>query len=125
MKTSAGRCGYPNSPEPLIEQFDGSEALGTRALVRSSSCCASVTWVCCCARFAICLVERTLRLVHQCLGFLQGSLEIAGIHHRDDLACRHHVAFIDKKLRDAAGKLRVDVDFIGFEATISRGDSGW
>jgi hypothetical protein len=71
------------------------------------------------------LVERVLRLAHQRLGFLQGRSDIAGIHHRDDLACRHHVAFIDKKLRDAPGKLGVDVDFVGFEATISGGNAGW
>jgi hypothetical protein len=45
-------------------------------------------------------------------------------HHRDDLAGRHHVAFIDKKLRDPASKLGVDVDFVGFEAAISGGDAG-
>jgi hypothetical protein len=50
-------------------------------------------------------------------------LEIAGVHHRDDLACRHHVAFIDKKFGDPAGKLGVDVD-LRFQATIPGGDTG-
>jgi len=45
-------------------------------------------------------------------------------HHRDDLACRHHVTLIDEKFRDTAGKLGVDIDFIGFEATIPVGNAG-
>ena len=47
------------------------------------------------------LVERTLRLAHQRLGLLQRGLDIAGIHHRDDLARRYHVAFIQKAWRYA------------------------
>jgi hypothetical protein len=40
------------------------------------------------------------------------------------LARRDHVAFIDEEFRDAPGKLGVDIDFVGFEATISEGDAG-
>ena len=61
---------------------------------------------------------------YQRFGLLQRGLEIARIHHRDDLARRHHVAFIDKKFRDAAGKLGVDVDLVGFEAAISEAMPG-
>ena len=108
----------------LIEQLDGSEALGhegagaVELLLRQRNLGLLLREV------RLRLVERALRLAHQRLGFLQRSLDIAGIHHRDDLAGRHHVAFIDKKFRDPAGKLGVDVDLVGFEAAISGGDAG-
>ena len=70
-----------------------------------------------------CLVERPLRLAHHGLVLLQRGFEIARIHQRDQLARRNHVAFIDEQLRNAAGKLCVDVDLVGFEAAISGRDA--
>jgi len=40
-----------------------------------------------------------------------------------DLTRRHDVAFVDEELRDAAGKLRVDVERIRFEPTIAIRDA--
>jgi hypothetical protein len=110
---------------PLIEQLDRGEAPGHQGtgaielLLRQRDLGLLLREV------RLCLVERTLRLAYQRLGLLQRGLEIASIHHRDDLACRHHVAFIDKKFRDAPGKLGVDVDLVRFQATIPGGDARW
>ena len=92
--------------------------------MRSSSCWASVTWVCCCARFAFASSSARCAWLTSASDFFSEACEIAGIHHRDDLAGRYHIAFVDKKFRDTAGKLGVDVDLVSFEAAISRGDSG-
>jgi hypothetical protein len=97
---------------------------GTRALVRSTSCWANFTCVCCWTRFGLRLIERPLRLAHQGFGLLERGFEIAGIHHRDHLARLDDVALVDKELGDAAGELGVDIDLIGFEPPVARGEAG-
>ena len=75
--------------------------------MRSSSCCASVTWVCCCTRFALRLVEARCACWTCACAFFERGLEIARIHACDDLARRDHVALVDEELRDPAGELGV------------------
>jgi hypothetical protein len=50
------------------------------------------------------------------------GLQVACIHPRDHLSRMHHVAFVGQNRRDAARKLRVDIDLVGLEPSIGPRD---
>ena len=92
--------------------------------MRSSCCCASVTWVCCCARFAFASSSaRCAWLTSASDFFSEASRSRVSISATTWPAATMSPS-IDKELRDPAGELGVDVDFVGFEAAISGGDAG-
>ena len=68
-------------------------------------------------------IERLLRLKNHGLGLPQRRLEILRIHQRHDLTRPYQVAFIGDELRDATGEFRIDVDLVGFETAIARGNA--
>ena len=108
----------------LIEKFDCGKALGHESagavelLLRQRDLGLLLREV------RLRLVERALRLAHQRLDFFSEASRSRVSIIATTWPAAHHVAFVDEELRDAAGKLGVDVDFVGFEPTISGGDAG-
>ena len=102
---------------PLIEQLDSSKTLGYEGLGALELLLGQGHLALLLHGVCLSLVERALREIRHRLGFLQRSLEVFCIHHRDDLASGHHVAFVNEKMRDTTRKLGVDVDLVGFQAT--------
>ena len=70
------------------------------------------------------LRDRLARLLDLGLGFLERGRHVPRIHHGHDLAGGHHVALVDPKLGDAAGKLGGDIDGIGLDSAVAVGDAG-
>jgi hypothetical protein len=70
------------------------------------------------------LIEGPLRLLDQGFVLPERRLEIACVHHCDDLAGLHHVPFVGQQLEDAPGEFGVDIDLVRFEAPVAPGDAG-
>jgi hypothetical protein len=68
------------------------------------------------------LLDGPLRLLHLGFELLQRGCEVPCVHTRDHLTGFDHVALVAEDFGDPPGKLGGDVDLVGFDAAVARGN---
>ena len=86
---------------------------------------------CCCGALCLALCDHAFRGIYSNDGALQFRLGLAAlrlqlldVHLGQNLPLFDEVAFVDEDIFQSAGRLRGDVDFHGFNATVATGDAG-
>ena len=96
----------------------------TSVVVRSNCCCASVTWVVCCATLAF----ASSRLCWACWtcasDFRSDASRSLRVHARKHLRRFDHVAFVGEHFGDAPRELGVDIDLVRLDPAVAECDAG-